>query len=402
MILGGSCNCVDMSKWNSTIIQGCRNTMSAACSIILAGSGITASAPFTAYASNFCVAGGKYYGDGSSLTGLDLTGIPIILNSSISSIIIGLSTGRHSISATSPRATVINGCCNQIFGNSCLSTIIGGNNNSICDACNSITLAGSSNFTCASVCYAYMLGGFNSNICNSSCHASIIGSTASLINCSIFSSIVGGQSNSISSLSCNSSIVAGQSNFIYCTFGSVVLGGYLNCVSGSVGVYARTSVILGGCSNTLTNTTGSVILGGSFITGTAINTAYANNFCAYNGKYYGDGSALTGIAGATTSVSTVTGTGYAISSSNYNNIIRYSGDAIANSGLFTLPSGIAGFTVGGSVMVVQVASGQAYFTGAAGTTVLVNGSKSKTSAKGATMTFTYTATDEWLVNGDVI
>jgi hypothetical protein len=103
-----------------------------------------------------------------------------------------------------------------------------------------------------------------------------------------------------------------------------------------------------------------------------------------------------------TSVTTVTGTGYNISSLNYNNIIRYSGSGLSNSGLFTIPSGISNFTVGGSILIAQVASGQIYFTGAAGTTLLINGSKSKTSAKGATVTFTNTATDEWLINGDII
>ena len=55
--------------------------------------------------------------------------------------------------------------------------------------------------------------------------------------------------------------------------------------------------ILGGSSHSIKeNNYFSVILGGSQIQACSSNTAYANNFCAYGGKYYGDGSSLTGLA----------------------------------------------------------------------------------------------------------
>jgi hypothetical protein len=60
------------------------------------------------------------------------------------------------------------------------------------------------------------------------------------------------------------------------------------------------TIIIGGDSNCFCGTefyaNRSVILGGSGIQANSDDTVYGNNFCSYNGKYYGDGSALTGLA----------------------------------------------------------------------------------------------------------
>jgi hypothetical protein len=135
-------------------------------------------------------------------------------------------------------------------------------------------------------------------------------------------------------------------------------------------------------------------------TGSFVTTGQTGAFALAAGTGSFVTTSQTGSFGqSNTSVLTVTGTGYNINYSNYNSIIRYNSNV---SSIFNIPLNITGFPIGGSVLVAQVGTGQAFFTGDAGVTLLVNGSRSRTSAKGATMTFTYTAVNEWLFNGDII
>ena len=333
------------------------------------------------------------------------------------------------------------------------------------------------------------------NLITSSANSFIGAGQANSVLCSCYSSVLGGCQNYIfgnfAYCSKSSAIVGGEYNAILCADYSNVLGGIENCIKlGGVssilgGIY---NCIISGCENSIgagefnaikssyfsfisagqnnliCNSSGINILGSGINVSGKINTTYVNNICSTGGKYYGDGSSLTGLAtgafvttgqtgvfalsantgafvttgqtgslswsghthaqyvstgstgafvttgqtgafanaGIIVAVNTVTATGYNISSSDYNTIIRYSGSSITNSGLFIIPNNISNFQVGGSVLIAQVSSGQAYFTGAAGTTLLINGSKSRTSARGATATLTYIATNEWLINGDIV
>jgi hypothetical protein len=68
--------------------------------------------------------------------------------------------------------------------------------------------------------------------------------------------------------------------------------------SATISGMACNNVILGGILHKICeNTYHSVILGGVGTVASTSSTAYGVNFCAYGGKYYGDGSSLTGIVG---------------------------------------------------------------------------------------------------------
>ena len=233
MVLGGSSNCIDVSKWNSAIIQGCRNLISASCSIILAGSGITASAAFTAYASNFCVAGGKYYGDASALTGL-ATG----------SFVTTAQTGLYAAAANT--------------GNFITTSQTGAFGGAGVDLTDYVTYSNLELLTRPEQRCGFIVG---SDFVNS---GSLTISLNAGFSCSEYSS---------------------SNNFIASTNFSLISSGATN------------NGIVGGLYNEISdNVSNSVILGGQYITGTSNNTAYAINYCSYKGKYYGDGSALTGLA----------------------------------------------------------------------------------------------------------
>ena len=158
-------------------------------------------------------------------------------------------------------SVIIGGYC-SCYCKSPSSAIIAGTCNRITSGYNSVILGGECNRIC-SIATTYGL------------HNSIVGgSTNCILCCSQIASIIGSQNSCIYS-GCYSSAVAGLSNRICGNYSSIIAGG----------------------SNTIyTGVSFSAILGGANIIACNSCTAYSNNFCAYNGKYYGDASALTGIA----------------------------------------------------------------------------------------------------------
>jgi hypothetical protein len=200
-------------------INHTNNTLSSNSGTFIFGTGIVPSIENAVYSSNFS---GKYYGDGSALTGIATGSF--------------LATGQYGL-ANEDRNLIIgggvySGCCNVALNN------------------NAETYTAAAN----------------------SCSNTIINS----INASI-------EQNA-------------KVNFIVGSYNSIISGG--SCGNS----------ILGGSSHSIkSNVYFSTILGGGQIQACYSNTAYANNFCAYAGKYYGDGSALTGIVGAGASTPQQTG-----------------------------------------------------------------------------------------------
>jgi hypothetical protein len=126
------------------------------------------------------------------------------------------------------------------------------------------------------------------------------------INAGNNNSFVLGSNNSVSGCG---NFIRGSSNVISGCYGQILgdgnktfgnaNGNVILSSSATISGYACNNAILGGVLNVICqNTFASVILGGLGIVADTSFTAYATNFCTYGGKYYGDGSALTGIVGA--------------------------------------------------------------------------------------------------------
>jgi hypothetical protein len=181
------------------------------------------------------------------------------------------------------------GSTNSIYG-SC-SSIIAGNSNVINGPGNVITSSYLST-ACITSSYSFISSSYNSFVCVTS-YGSILSSTNSCIRGSSYSNLLGSSSSAIC-LATLSSIIGGNNNELRGT-GNSILGSIFSNITGTCN-----SAIIGGSGNCITglNSAGinSVILGGSAIIANCPNTAYSNNFCAFNGKYYGDASSLTGLA----------------------------------------------------------------------------------------------------------
>ena len=111
----------------------------------------------------------------------------------------------------------------------------------------------------------------------------------------------------------DSNVVSGNFNTVFYGGNTILNGSASNIVfatNSTISGYACNNVILGAVNAKICQYIGgATILGGFGIVANAYNTTYSNNFCAYEGKYYGDGSALTGIVGAGAGVSTPQQTG---------------------------------------------------------------------------------------------
>lgn len=174
--------------------------------------------------------------------------------------------------SSSTSSAIIGGCGNSV-SSTALGSIFGGCQNSTSSLVgNNTIIGGASNTSNGNV--GVVVGGFLNSI---SAHTSnfggvFAGQQNTADGCQV--AIVGGISNTINHCSCQSAIVS-------------------SCSSRVSGVR---SVIIGGFSNCITGLTNSVILGGQNIVANTNNTVFANNFCSTSGKYYGDGSSLTGLA----------------------------------------------------------------------------------------------------------
>ena len=236
---------------------------------------------------------------------------------------------------------------NQIQVGSAYSVLMAGTYNTI-NSSNSAILGGCLNTTASAK--SFIINSNNSNVCGSSSNASILSSYLSNICVSSNSSLLSSSSSSVISGSYSS--VLNSAGSVSCAASySAIIGGSLNQVRGCENVILSSknstisgsclSLIIGGSGNCLSgNATGIVILGGYNITGNGLNTVYANNFCAYGGKYYGDASALTGLATGSFITTGMTGDfgGAGVDLTNY---VTYS-----NLELLTRPEQRCGFVVG--------------------------------------------------------
>jgi hypothetical protein len=157
-------------------------------------------------------------------------------------------------------------------------------------ASNIINGTGSVNNTTA---YSF-IGGGTSNVISGEVQASFVGAGAS-------NRIVGSSLPS----NCNS-ILGGRLNNICDSLNSSILGGVFNCVvesssSSSVGGGCR-NIISGsnfssifGTNNCAISSTNVSILGSGITVSGRTNSTFVNDICSTGGKYYGDGSALTGL-----------------------------------------------------------------------------------------------------------
>jgi hypothetical protein len=204
-------------------------------------------------------------------------------------------------------AAIVAGTTNLISTYSSYSTIINGNNNIICRGV-----------------YANIIGSKDSCIYSPTTMGSIINSCCSVI---APTQLGGSQNVGILDGCCNqicasyfSTLIGGADNKLQNGYQNTIIGGCSNCISGASaggGVYQSTitastlSYILYGHNNgifasrcsSITGVFGSTnsiaIIGGECINVSASTKkciVYSNNFCAYGGKFYGDGSALTGLA----------------------------------------------------------------------------------------------------------
>jgi len=269
---GANNNFISPSNWSkicsgadrSAIIGGAFNTINAdvSRSVILGGSSITASSNDTAYGKNFCAFDGKYYGDGSALTGLATGNFITTSQTGVFGAAGYVTTGSTGIFITTGQtgafgaAGYVSTGATGIFITTGMTGAFGGGTN--------VNLSGY--ITTGNLKYL--------NLDGQAC-GFILGTDFQSSGSYTFAF------NAFNSYSTYTS----SNNFLISTESSSVNSG------------AKNNGILGGCYNNINdNVCASVILGGQYITGTSNKTAYANNFCAYQGKYYGDGSSLTGLA----------------------------------------------------------------------------------------------------------
>jgi hypothetical protein len=205
-------------------INHTNNTLSSNSGTFVFGTGIVPSIENAVYSANFS---GKYYGDGSALTGLP---------------------------ASSPFTEI---------------------------GIESYDYCGSPVFKSGS----YFRTGSNVERSNFS---SVIQGTQGCLLYSDYSIILNGSLNCSTSSEYN--LIFGKNNEIYSSANSVSIGSY------NVNNYGKDNYIIG-LSNNISAGCSIYIVGSGINLGSngSGNTLYANNFCAYEGKYYGDGSALTGV-----------------------------------------------------------------------------------------------------------
>jgi len=266
-VVGGKANTA--SACYSFIAGGNSNT-SAYCNTFILGSNLTASSKDYTYVNNISSQGavcGTYYGDGSLLTGIHACGSPFTTGSTLSSI--KPFDGCNCVTAAGCFSSIGGGRCNCISQTH--STISGGYNNKIANAC-SVIAGGRLN--CITSTYSFIGGGI-SNRADGSTNA-IIGGSNNCATSDAGNSFIGGGYYNI--VDANYTVIGGGTNNCTGCTSSVVAGGSINCAMGCF------SIVAGGCSNTANqNYTG--ILGGccnttnhqnTFILGSNLTTAQAN------------------------------------------------------------------------------------------------------------------------------
>ena len=165
------------------------------------------------------------------------------------------------------------GCSNHLDNNTCLSSVVGGQDNHIEKSCYSFIGGGQNNCIkeTTSPNFHNVIGGGLSNLMRDNCwpdtpncYAIIGGGRSNEINSSVYSYVGGGCGNQILDRGNYSTIVGGYGNKITdVNSNSFIGGGTNNCISGST---SSNSVIGGGCENVIgqnsLGSTHSVIAGG--------------------------------------------------------------------------------------------------------------------------------------------
>lgn len=323
-------------------INHTNNTLSSNSGTFIFGDGIVPSIENAVYSSNFS---GKYYGDGSALTGLAAGGASnpndfVNLENNYSFVL-----GNNNSNS---------GCYNFIQGNNnvtsgCFGVLFGGNNTTF-EGANTNVILSSSAVISGGACNNVILGGILNKICSNTYHSVILGgvgtvasasSTAYGVNFCSYGGKYYGDASELTGLATGSFLTTGQYGLANEDRNLIVGGGvYSGCYNVALNNGEQTyTAAANTCSNTIINSNNtsieqnakinfivgsnnstisggscgnsilggsshsikennyfSVILGGSQIQACSSNTAYANNFCAYGGKYYGDASELTGLA----------------------------------------------------------------------------------------------------------
>jgi hypothetical protein len=380
-------------------INHSNNTFCSNSGTFIFGTGITPSSGDTVYSKNFS---GKYYGDASSLTNLpassqftdslieefDQCGILLtkgsgayyvnsnnLADSALSNyanVLQGtgntlfksdyatILNGQGNTFSTSDRSVLLNGFGNYVYG--AQDSLIFGNNNTV-QASDSIVF-GSGNFNYNESSLVFGKNNYNQSSCsliigrcntlqsssnsdiyiigtgicldwaatknsntlyvNNLCayDGKIFGDGSALTGLATGDFVTTGQTGNFGSLKlteCCSLVLASSSsdngshnlllNPIYSTIqanasANLMVGGRENVISGG----AYNNLMVGGCCNRIGEGVNNVaILGGCKIHALDSCTTYATNFCAYEGKFYGDGSALTGIGGG--AVGSITNSG---------------------------------------------------------------------------------------------
>lgn len=254
------------------------NTFSSESGQFIFGTGIVPNIENAVYSNSFS---GKYFGDGSSLTGIvglgGGTSESVFVNSSL-------------VTVTLPAC----GCGGPTYlckGSGSFQINTGG---SIVSGANySAVIQGSFNRVTGRSDYSTILNGQINLIKETSCFNTILNGTYNCISGSTQNTLVHGNGNSLNHGSC--SFINGNANCNYYSYDSFING---NSNTLCLGCY---NVLFGCCNNILNNNCFSTVFGCRILldTGASNHTLYARNFCSYQGNYYGsfvgDGSQLINI-----------------------------------------------------------------------------------------------------------
>ena len=319
-------------------INHTNNTFCGNSGIFVFGTGITGDSADTVFSQNFC---GNYHGDGSQLTGLPTASLlddswSFLLNPSVGFV----NSGCFNFAINTTFSSICEGANNNFISPSAYSTIcsgayqsaiIGGVYNTInTDVSRSVILGGSS-ITASNNDTAYA-----ANFC--AANGSYYGDGSGLTNLATGCFVTTGQtgcfvtsgqtgdfiinpndfrksSNNYNFNDGGNNKTSGSYNFIVGNYHNIsgcyaaVFGGsntiehmantnFVASYNSKISGLACNNAVIGGVSNTIAQYTfASAIIGGMNIVASCNYTVYGQNFCAFGGKYYGDGSALTGITG---------------------------------------------------------------------------------------------------------
>jgi hypothetical protein len=215
-----------------------------------------------------------YYGDGSNLTGLNISGF----------------TGYWEVEPTNENSITTNFNSNSLLNateygfvvgrintldNSDYSSILGGVSNNIENSTSSMIMASSSNIT-GGANYGVILGGTGNNM-DSVDYGFLLGGNGNTNNGQNYSGIIGGFDNTIEGTASSSVILGGTLNDIGGAGSyNTIIGGYNNNISGTTNVVSNS--IIGGNGNTIEGDLDNIIiLGGVGVTATQENTTYVDN-----------------------------------------------------------------------------------------------------------------------------